>query len=237
MKGVVHQVKDFETLLLEFPFQREGPFPNERKGELFEIVNEVMDYAIRYFDGFLIHHLERNLSSYSKSKGKRKIEFKHHLFWWIVFCQPLDDRKTTIFQEFIRQTWSRWKFDPTLLYVIASWVNIQPGFYLIMEVISDHDLIVKDLLNGEVKPVSVYNENFKIPQQDDLLTGLLLSYCDGTYSPIFDFLVIPSPFTTRFTQNLVNEFNKVENLSFASFLRVSYGDMLAFLIPYLTSDL
>lgn len=227
-------IVDLHVNVTKMTFEREGPFPEERKGEIFGIVNDIMNFAIQTYDAFIIRHFEavfhKRMGSLSEEE---ELEFKHHLFWWIVFCQPLEDENITIFQEFLQQNWRRWKYDQTILQVICSWAFIHPGFYIVIDRLDEHVYLLKDLTNGEIKNATVYNETFAPPKTGDLLSGLLLSFCDGTYSPIFDFLRIKKSSVTSFTQHLFSRFKQSPFTSFSHFFQNTYGDLMVLMKPYI----
>lgn len=215
-------------------FERNDPFPIERKGEVFAMVNEIMDYAITHYENWLVKCLEGTLDDLTLPK-RRELELKHHLFWWIVFCFPLEHQKTTIFHDFIQKNWTRWKRDHTLLQVLFSWAFIAPSYYEVIEVIGERELLIKDFIGGEeTKKVTVYTELFSPPEPGDLLSGLLLSFCDRTYSPIFDFLKIPRNLAPLFGQKLLQKYASKNDPSPLHFFQKNYGSLLSAMLPYLS---
>ncbi|HSU79805.1 MAG TPA: hypothetical protein VLK78_05260 [Candidatus Angelobacter sp.] len=219
----------------QITFEREEPFPNERKGEVFAMVNEIMDYAITNYEEWIVRNLETNLDALSIPE-RRELEFKHHLFWWIVYCLPLRHEKTTIFHEFIQQNWTKWKHDHTLLQVLFSWAFIAPSYYEVIEVTGERDLIIRELIGQQTKKVTVYSEFYTPPEPGDLLSGLLLSFCDHTYSPIFDFLKIPKNLAPLFSQKLLINYSSKNERTPTDFFQKYYGFLIAAMLPYLSTS-
>jgi hypothetical protein len=216
-------------------FERNEPFPNERKGEVFSMVNDIMDYAITHHEEWIIRSLETNLNNLSISK-RRELELKHHLFWWIVFCLPLEHDKTTIFHEFIQHNWTKWKQDHTLLQVLFSWAFIAPSYYEVLDVTGERELIIKELIGEQTKKVTVYTELYSPPEPGDLLSGLLLSFCDHTYSPIFDFLKIPKNLAPLFSQKLLLNYSTKKERSPLNYFQKFYGPLIGAMLPYLSTS-
>lgn len=224
---------DTKSKVTAISFERDEPFPQERKGELFGIVNEVMNFAIQNHEVFIIQQFEAVFQALRITNPQREFELKHHAFWWIVFCQRLENEKITIFHEFIHQKWTRWRFDHTILQVLFSWAFIHPSFYTVIDSRHDRQLTLIDLTNGELKNVTVYNEAFSLPEPGDLLSGLLLSYCDGTFSPIFDFLQIKKTSANSLLQKLFTTYHYSKSDSISNYIQQQYDDLLSLMYPYL----
>ncbi|WEG10815.1 hypothetical protein PU629_11535 [Pullulanibacillus sp. KACC 23026] len=226
-------MEDLEKRLVHLSFMREGPFPEERKGEVFSIVNDIMTFAIYHYDGTIIHHFEQLMQDLPNLRDPDlKLEMKHHLFWWVVFCDIQDYHQATIYQSFVEKNWRRFRYDETLLQVIFNWNYLHPGIYKVVHVVSENDVIVYDLVNGDQKSVIVYNENFQYPEQGDLLIGLLIPFGDGTYSPIFNFLRISESSVLPLTDLIYAHFKQSSSTSFSHFLRTSFGELLPAIYPF-----
>jgi hypothetical protein len=228
----VRNMEDLEDRLDQISFMREGPFPEERKGEVFSIVNDIMNFAITHYDRIIIHHFEQLMKALPNLRDPdQKLEMKHHLFWWVVFCVIQDHHHATVYQTYVEKHWRRFRYDHTMLQVIFSWNYLHPGFYTVVKAVNENEVIVNDLITGDQKSVVVYNENFH-SEPGDLLTGLLIPFCDGTYSPIFNFLRIPKTSVSPTTQLIHNQFNHSASTSFTHFLHAAYGQLLPALHPY-----
>lgn len=162
------------------------------KKELFQIVDDLYKFSNTFYEKFL-YDLDERIQEQESIQVEHSMMYYPHLYWWAVFCAPLGKDRKTIFDEYIHKNLSKLKQKKAVLHIVLQWRNMYPSFYLYVQSLGDRVLIVKDLFDGSYKVVTVHNNNFQKPASNQLLTGLILPFGNGTYCTIIDFLHISLP--------------------------------------------
>jgi len=194
--------------------------------ELFEIIDELFKFANTYYESFLFE-LDENIQRQERIKEEHSILFYPHLYWWAVFCAPLDNDNKTIFDQYLHKFLPRIKGKKAVLHTILQWRNVYPSFYLYVHSFGDRVLIVKDLIDHTFKVVSIHNKDYHMPVQNEVLTGLILPFGNGTYCTIIDFLHMPANITIEADASLMIFHPSIQASSYPQYLKRNYPKFLA----------
>ena len=162
------------------------------KKELFQIVDDLYTFSNTYYERFLFE-LDERIQEQEGIQVEHSMMYYPHLYWWAVFCAPLGKDRKTIFDHYINKRLLKLKQKKAILHIVSKWKNIYPSFYIYVQSLGERVLIVKDLFDGSYKVVTVHNNNYQKPANNQLLTGLILPFGNGSYCTIIDFLHVFSP--------------------------------------------
>ena len=164
----------------------------KQKKELFEIIDDIFSFSNTYYDSF-IFDLDNHFQQQESMQVEHSMIYYPHLYWWAVFCAPFGKDGKTIFDYYLHKRLFKFKRKRAILNIVLQWRNIHPSFYVHVHSLDERVLLVKDLFDHSYKIVTVYNNNYKKPAGNQLLTGLVLPFGNRSYCTIIDFLHISSP--------------------------------------------
>lgn len=158
-------------------------FPDRVQEELINVLDELVDYSVHHYQKEIVEATEWHLAKMNISEDTENHIFTQ-LFWWTIFCyrKPLNER--TVFQEYLKAHKEEWKRKSmTVQQVLASWLELSPGFYYVEEDKSSTGkvFIFRDLFEGNRKIVCVHSKGDQKPMKGEVVSVILLPLEDGGF--------------------------------------------------------
>ncbi|MFD1849840.1 hypothetical protein [Oceanobacillus bengalensis] len=180
-------------------------FPDIVQEELFEILDEIFDFAMHYYSRTIVNKMERLIEgmNISKEEGERIFQ---QLFFWQTFCSPIGLEQITIYQRYLlRNKANLRKRNVTVQEVLVKWLHLNPGFYMVEN--TDHSngkvFILNDLFEGNSKLTYINSKNTRAPKRGEMITGMLFPMAGDYYIALKGILHIPIPLVKKVSSKII----------------------------------
>ncbi|WP_156288677.1 hypothetical protein [Oceanobacillus salinisoli] len=214
-------------------------FPDRVQNELFDILDDIFDFAIHSYRRILVHKTESIISDISVNKDLENQMFSP-LIYWAIFCSPTGIRNNTIYHEYLlRNKEKLYKKHPKVKEVLVKWLIINPGFYDVVndESLSGRVFMFRDLFSGIQKLVCVYSKKHPVPKKGELITGMLIPMGDGSYTALRGFIQIPNHLTNIVSSKIIPPSKAKAALLNHSNLSYLYPSLLKMTLQIMDADL
>lgn len=185
-------------------------FPDVLKDELFGVIDELFFFLVHYYGEDVLRVTEEIISKMNVSEEVEEAIFPQ-LVWWAMFCSPIGEGGTTIYQKYLQTNKHKWeRKSKKAKEVLVSWLHLNPGFYYVdgTESESGSVFFLSDLFEGKLKLLYMYNETFKSPKRGEMLTGLLLPMGNGSYMTQGWLFHIPAHLTQKVVREIIPYFER-----------------------------
>lgn len=232
MKGNVGKTHTTRKL-----FQINGLLSEDLKDDLFEVIDDLFYFSVTNYEVFLSERADAFMEKVDVSEDMSMGVYSQFL-WWAIFCERLGNRQLTIFQLFLKTRTSQLRRKHIPKELIAGWQYITPGFYYISEIIGGRVFVLDDIFDMKEKRVGVYNEIYQLPKKGEMLTGLLIPFGDGTYTPVVDFFHVPEEAVRSIANSTIDYYQATCMTSNEDFFQQHYPTMFSIALKtMLQSDL
>jgi hypothetical protein len=185
-------------------------FPDKVQEELVNVLDELVDYSVNHYKKEIVEATEHHLRTMNISEKTENHIFTQ-LFWWTIYCYRMPASQRTIFQEYLKAHKAAWKKKSMAMQqVLASWLEISPGFYYVEkdQSRSGKVFIFRDIFEGDRKLVTVHSTHNKKPVQGDVISVLLLPMEDGSFISQGRIIRIPAAESVSVVHKLSNYYKK-----------------------------
>jgi hypothetical protein len=158
-------------------------FPNKVQEELINVLDELVDYSVHHYKKEIVKATEQHLEKMNISE-KTENDIFTQMFWWTIFCYRMPLTGRTVFQEYLKAHKVEWKKKSiTVQQVLASWLELSPGFYYVEDDKSRSGkvFIFRDIFEGTRKIVGVPSKRVHKPLQREVVSVMLLPMEDGSF--------------------------------------------------------
>ncbi|MFA1819768.1 hypothetical protein ACDX78_06160 [Virgibacillus oceani] len=156
-------------------------FPDKVQEELINVLDKLVDYAVQQYQKEIVEITEHYLKRMNISEKTENRVFTQ-MFWWTIFCYRMKLTRITVFQEFLKVNKEEWeRKSMTVQQVLASWLNLSPGFYYVENDRSGKFFIFRDIFEGDRKIVGVHSKGSRRPVQGEFVSVMLLPLEDGSF--------------------------------------------------------
>lgn len=185
-------------------------FPDVLKDELFGVIDELFFFLVNHYGEDVLEVTEEIISKMNVSEEVEEAVFPQ-LVWWAMFCSPIGEGETTIYQKYLQTNKYKWeKKSKKVKEVLESWLYLNPGFYYVDNTESESGRVfcLSDVFEGKIKLLCIYNETFKSPECGEMLTGLLLPMGNGSYLTQGWLFHIPKHLTQKVVCQIIPYFER-----------------------------
>ncbi|GAB3807059.1 hypothetical protein [Virgibacillus kimchii] len=158
-------------------------FPDKVQEELINVLDELVDYSVHYYKKEIVKATEWHLRRMNVSE-KTENQIFTQLFWWTICCYRMPTSERTIYQEYLQAHKAEWKKKSfKVQQVLASWLEISPGFYYVEEDQSRSGkvFILRDIFEKKRKLVAVHSKQDRKPVKGEVISVMLLPMEDGSF--------------------------------------------------------
>ncbi|WP_164216077.1 hypothetical protein [Virgibacillus sp. YIM 98842] len=185
-------------------------FPDKVQEELINVLDELVDYSVRHYKKEIVEATENQLDKMNISERTENYIFTQ-LFWWTIYCYRLPPSQKTIYQEYLATHKKEWKKKSvTVQQVLASWLEISPGFYYVEEDRGRRGkaFIFRDIFEGNRKMVTIHSKRNRKPVPGEVVSVLLLPMEDGSFISQGRMIHIPKGASASIVNKISNYYEK-----------------------------
>jgi hypothetical protein len=158
-------------------------FPDKIQEELIDVLDGLVDYSVHHYKKELVETTDWYLAKMNISE-KTENQIFTQMFWWTIFCYPIPLKGKTFFQQYLKEHKEGWKKKSmTVQQVLASWLELSPGFYYVENDKSrtGQVFIFRDIFEGNRKIVWVHSKGGRKPVRGEVVSVMLLPLEDGSF--------------------------------------------------------
>jgi len=185
-------------------------FPDKVQGELMNVLDELVNYSVQYYKEEIVKATESHLDQMNISEKTENHIFTQ-LFLWTIYCYRMHLSHKTIYQEYLKAYKEGWKKkSATVQRVLASWLEISPGFYYVEEDKSRNGkiFIFRDIFEGNRKLVAVHSKRDRKLVQGGVVSVMLLPLEDGSFISQGRMIHIPEADSEAIVKKITNYYEK-----------------------------
>ncbi|RLL43711.1 hypothetical protein D8M04_12365 [Oceanobacillus piezotolerans] len=168
-------------------------FPNALHEELFDILDDVVDFAIHRYSSVILTEAEKQMERMDICRELERTVFRQ-LFYWYIFCSQNGDSQPTIYQQYFQYKRAELeKKREKVKEILIGWERVKHSFYLVSKadsrsgkVFVTYDVLKKDV---HVSIIPIHNHHF--PKEGEMIAGLFLPIGENTNIALQELIYFP----------------------------------------------